>query len=234
MSVGSSSRALLKLIQSHGQVFETGLQLRHLSNQSKVCSKFIFPNRPNPTSISSSCSSGVIHMLERQLQSNVSRGFSTTVFRVSGGSNSANKDDNNQTSTTKDQQDASGSSQSAVSKKDQLVRAVRDYGSTVVVFHVAISLASLGFFYFIVSSGLDVVGLVQKLPYVGAHFYVGRWSQHLCHRIRRPQNICTGANQHHFSNRTIHCPISAIQRNTQSEKVVILGANSELLFFTPN
>ena len=38
-----------------------------------------------------------------------------------------------------------------VSKRVQLKNAVRDYGSTVIVFHVAISLASLGAFYTAVS-----------------------------------------------------------------------------------
>ena len=38
-----------------------------------------------------------------------------------------------------------------LSKKDQLKRAIKDYGSTVIVFHVFISLVSLGSFYVIVS-----------------------------------------------------------------------------------
>ena len=38
-----------------------------------------------------------------------------------------------------------------ISKADQLKRAVKDYGSTVIVFHVAISLTSLGLFYLLVS-----------------------------------------------------------------------------------
>lgn len=50
-----------------------------------------------------------------------------------------------------------------------LKQAVKDYGSTVIVFHVGISLVSLGFFYAIVSSGIDVVGLVSRLPYLGEH-----------------------------------------------------------------
>ena len=41
--------------------------------------------------------------------------------------------------------------QQTLSKKDQLKRAVSQYGSTVIVFHVTISLASLGFFYALVS-----------------------------------------------------------------------------------
>lgn len=42
-------------------------------------------------------------------------------------------------------------SQASLSKKDRLKKAVKDYGSTVVVFHVAISLTSLGCFYLAVS-----------------------------------------------------------------------------------
>jgi len=78
---------------------------------------------------------------------------------------SSAKDDASK-ATSSDKGDAEGKTV-VMSKKDQLVRAVRDYGATVVVFHVAISLASLGFFYLIVSTGLDVMGLVQKLPYIG-------------------------------------------------------------------
>lgn len=57
--------------------------------------------------------------------------------------------------------------QQPISKKDQLKRAVSQYGSTVIVFHVTISLASLGFFYLLVSSGVDVVSLVEKAPVIG-------------------------------------------------------------------
>ncbi|WAR11505.1 F210B-like protein [Mya arenaria] len=50
-----------------------------------------------------------------------------------------------------------------LSQKDRLKRAVKDYGATVIVFHVGISLISLGGFYLAVSSGLDVVGLLTRL-----------------------------------------------------------------------
>lgn len=39
----------------------------------------------------------------------------------------------------------------ALSPREKLKNAVKDYGATVIVFHVAISLASLGFFYQLVS-----------------------------------------------------------------------------------
>lgn len=38
-----------------------------------------------------------------------------------------------------------------LSTKDKLKQAVRDYGATVLVFHVTMSLMSLGFFYVLVS-----------------------------------------------------------------------------------
>jgi len=50
-----------------------------------------------------------------------------------------------------------------LSTKDKLKQAVRDYGATVIVFHVTMSLTSLGFFYLLVSSGLDVVSIIEKL-----------------------------------------------------------------------
>ncbi|XP_043188911.1 protein FAM210B, mitochondrial-like [Amphibalanus amphitrite] len=50
-----------------------------------------------------------------------------------------------------------------LNQRQRLRLAVRDYGATVVVFHVTISLASLGFFYVAVKSGLDVVAMLRWL-----------------------------------------------------------------------
>lgn len=61
----------------------------------------------------------------------------------------------------------SGNQPPPLSKKEQFKRAVSQYGPTLIVFHVGISLASLGFFYTLVSSGIDVVSLVERLPVVG-------------------------------------------------------------------
>ncbi|CAH1958878.1 unnamed protein product [Acanthoscelides obtectus] len=47
--------------------------------------------------------------------------------------------------------------------KDKLKKAVKEYGSTVIVFHVSISLVSLGTCYFLVSTGLDVVHVLQAI-----------------------------------------------------------------------
>lgn len=77
--------------------------------------------------------------------------------------------------------------QQVLSKKDQLKIAFRDYGSTIVTFHVAISLVSLGSFYLLISkyernyliflksvlinylsftfSGIDVIAQLDKLGY---------------------------------------------------------------------
>ncbi|XP_012256050.2 uncharacterized protein LOC105686064 isoform X1 [Athalia rosae] len=57
----------------------------------------------------------------------------------------------------------SNDNESAVTK---LKRAIKDYGSTVVVFHVGISLVSLGTCYVAISSGVDVPSLVNTLGLV--------------------------------------------------------------------
>ncbi|TMW46468.1 hypothetical protein DOY81_008452 [Sarcophaga bullata] len=51
------------------------------------------------------------------------------------------------------------------SKRDQLKQAFKDYGSTIIIFHVAISLVSLGSFYLLVSSGIDLVALLERLEF---------------------------------------------------------------------
>ncbi|XP_013776615.1 uncharacterized protein LOC106461344 [Limulus polyphemus] len=61
----------------------------------------------------------------------------------------------------KDKQDVSEGK--TTSQKERLKQAVRDYGSTVVVFHVAISLVSLGGFYTLVKSGVDVGAFLLKI-----------------------------------------------------------------------
>ncbi|GFR74205.1 protein FAM210B [Elysia marginata] len=57
--------------------------------------------------------------------------------------------------------------QAQLTQRQKLQRAVKEYGSTVIVFHVTISLASLGFFYLLVSSGLDVAGFLLRLDIGG-------------------------------------------------------------------
>lgn len=50
-----------------------------------------------------------------------------------------------------------------LSSKQKLQRAVKEYGTTVIVFHVSISLASLGICYLLVSSGVDMTGFIKSL-----------------------------------------------------------------------
>lgn len=50
-----------------------------------------------------------------------------------------------------------------LSRRDKLKRAIKEYGTTVIVFHVAISLVSLGGFYLLVSSGVNVQGLFDQV-----------------------------------------------------------------------
>ncbi|XP_015511011.1 uncharacterized protein LOC107217846 [Neodiprion lecontei] len=52
------------------------------------------------------------------------------------------------------------------SRAAKLKRAVKDYGSTVIVFHVGISLASLGICYVVIYSGVDVPSLISSLGFV--------------------------------------------------------------------
>ncbi|KAF4532250.1 hypothetical protein B566_EDAN004336 [Ephemera danica] len=54
-----------------------------------------------------------------------------------------------------------------LSRKEQLKRAFKEYGSTVIIFHVCISLISLGGCYLAVSSGLDVVAMLEKIGLTG-------------------------------------------------------------------
>ncbi|KAH8377286.1 hypothetical protein KR093_004659, partial [Drosophila rubida] len=50
-----------------------------------------------------------------------------------------------------------------LSKKEQLKRAFKDYGATIVAFHVGISLISLGGFYMLISSGVNMMPLLEFL-----------------------------------------------------------------------
>ncbi|KAK4011495.1 hypothetical protein OUZ56_020613 [Daphnia magna] len=49
------------------------------------------------------------------------------------------------------------------STKTKLKRAVKDYGATVIVFHVLISVTSLSICYAAVASGLDVPGMISRM-----------------------------------------------------------------------
>ncbi|KAM3921803.1 protein FAM210B, mitochondrial [Leptodactylus fuscus] len=51
------------------------------------------------------------------------------------------------------------------SKTQQLKRVFKEYGGVAVAFHVGISLVSLGIFYALVSSGLDVPSLLLKIGF---------------------------------------------------------------------
>ncbi|XP_060800980.1 protein FAM210B, mitochondrial isoform X2 [Amyelois transitella] len=48
-----------------------------------------------------------------------------------------------------------------MSAKEKLKKAVKEYGSTVIVFHVSISILSLGGCYLLISSGVDIVALLK-------------------------------------------------------------------------
>ncbi|KAF8781758.1 protein FAM210B, mitochondrial-like [Argiope bruennichi] len=67
-------------------------------------------------------------------------------------------------STQKEQTVLQESNASKVNQRTRLKQAVRDYGATIIVFHVAISLTSLGLCYLAISNGVDVVRI---LTYIG-------------------------------------------------------------------
>lgn len=79
------------------------------------------------------------------------RSFSTSSGSPKSPTEPSTKDENTKTSIG-DQ----------LTQRQKLQRAVKEYGSTVIVFHITISLMSLGFFYLLVSSGIDIVGLLTK------------------------------------------------------------------------
>ncbi|XP_015930205.1 protein FAM210B, mitochondrial [Parasteatoda tepidariorum] len=73
------------------------------------------------------------------------------------------KSDNEDISPNKD--DSVQSAAAKVNQRAKLKQAVRDYGATIIVFHVTISLASLGLFYLAISNGVDAVILLSFLGF---------------------------------------------------------------------
>ncbi|BFF93980.1 uncharacterized protein DMAD_11719 [Drosophila madeirensis] len=55
-----------------------------------------------------------------------------------------------------------------LSKKDKLKQAFKEYGTTIIAFHVGISLISLGGFYLLVSSGINLVPVLEFLGITSA------------------------------------------------------------------
>ncbi|KAL0894701.1 hypothetical protein ABMA27_013240 [Loxostege sticticalis] len=84
----------------------------------------------------------------------------------------------------------STNSNTPLTSKEKLKKAVKEYGSTVVVFHVTISLMSLGGCYLLISSGVDLVeilkgfnvgeGTLSKLAASNAGTFVVAYAVHKC------------------------------------------------------
>ncbi|XP_061190152.1 uncharacterized protein C18orf19 homolog A-like [Saccostrea echinata] len=72
--------------------------------------------------------------------------------------NTTNEDVSNQETSTN-----SENVEAQLTQRQKLKRAVKEYGPVVIIFHICIALMSLGFFYFLVSVGVDVVGILRKL-----------------------------------------------------------------------
>ncbi|GIX72722.1 protein FAM210B, mitochondrial [Caerostris extrusa] len=77
----------------------------------------------------------------------------------------SNKIDTKQNLTPKVESVIQDSTVSKVSQRTRLKQAVRDYGATIIVFHVAISLTSLGLCYVAISNGVDAVRLLTYLGF---------------------------------------------------------------------
>uniref|UniRef100_T2M7A7 Transmembrane protein C20orf108 n=1 Tax=Hydra vulgaris TaxID=6087 RepID=T2M7A7_HYDVU len=99
---------------------------------------------------------------------------------------------NNQKNISTDEEKPSKLKQSG-----KLAKIFAEYGTTAVVFHTAISLTSLGLSYTAVSSGIDVVALLQKLNLItdvtpeskiatGASTFVIAYA---CHKVLMPVRI---------------------------------------------
>ncbi|XP_065675228.1 protein FAM210B, mitochondrial isoform X2 [Hydra vulgaris] len=86
---------------------------------------------------------------------------------------------------------------SKLKQTGKLAKIFAEYGTTAVVFHTAISLTSLGLSYTAVSSGIDIVALLQKLNLItdvtteskiatGASTFVIAYA---CHKVLMPVRI---------------------------------------------
>ncbi|KAA0201503.1 hypothetical protein HAZT_HAZT003753 [Hyalella azteca] len=99
------------------------------------------------------CPSGVVKFLSSSSSSVIQQSkfssSSTTWNNVGGAHDPKEKNPN--------------TSNEVLTSGQKIKRAVKEYGAAVIVFHVTISLASLGFFYLLVSSGVDMEGLIQRL-----------------------------------------------------------------------
>ncbi|XP_008555503.1 uncharacterized protein LOC103576866 isoform X2 [Microplitis demolitor] len=107
-------------------------------------------------------------VLKNKKSSFSKRTLSSTVYQVQVAQYST---DTNKQMDSKDSSTPSSLPPSSSNDKDEkltngqkLKKAVKDYGSTVIVFHITISLMSLGIFYVIVYSGLDIQAFVKMLP----------------------------------------------------------------------
>ncbi|XP_048406111.1 protein FAM210B, mitochondrial [Stegostoma tigrinum] len=73
--------------------------------------------------------------------------------------------ENGDGTTRKDARRFNSSDSKKLSKSQQLKQVFKEYGAVGVVFHVGISLTSLGIFYLVVSSGVDVAALLYKVGF---------------------------------------------------------------------
>ncbi|XP_062614711.1 uncharacterized protein LOC134276474 [Saccostrea cucullata] len=94
------------------------------------------------------------------------RQFTTSVLLLSEKKLTEDKSSENLTKEDISNQETNTNSENVeaqLTQRQKLKRAVKEYGPVVIIFHICIALMSLGFFYSLVSVGVDVVGILRKL-----------------------------------------------------------------------
>ncbi|XP_054283084.1 protein FAM210B, mitochondrial-like [Macrosteles quadrilineatus] len=135
----------------------------YLIFQNCICQRIINSQRTvlSPVNIKVSCYKSRHYMGETHITNGNSLPQSSSLLQPKNVELTTLSDQNfsssseNQTPTTDEVK--------TLSNKDKLKRAIKDYGATVIVFHITISLMSLGTSYLVISSGVDVGSLLAKV-----------------------------------------------------------------------
>lgn len=89
------------------------------------------------------------------------RQFSSSSFTFCEKTDSGDKKPAN--SSSSEGTESTGDVKVKLTYRQRLKQAVKEYGPVVIIFHICIALISLGFFYSLVSMGVDVIGILRKL-----------------------------------------------------------------------
>ncbi|TMS19287.1 Protein FAM210B, mitochondrial [Larimichthys crocea] len=86
-----------------------------------------------------------------------------------------------------------------LNKTQQLKKVFKEYGAVGVSFHICISLMSLGMFYLLISSGIDMAAVLCKVGFSEAvvRSKMAAGDEHICLGLRHPQALRSSSHQHH-------------------------------------